>query len=38
VRILLHVYTAVPVNEIRHVYLGGAECLRPDLRKDLLRQ
>ncbi len=32
VRILLHVYTAVPVTEIRHVYLAGAERLRPDLR------
>ena len=38
VRILLHVYTAVPAAEIRHIYLGGAECLRPDLRGDLLRQ
>lgn len=37
VRILLHVYTSVPVSAIRHIYLGGAECLRPDLREDLSR-
>ncbi len=34
VRILLHVYMEVPTTEIRHIYLGGAECLRPDLREE----
>ena len=38
VRILLHVYTAVPATEIRHVYLAGSECLRPDLRHGALGQ
>jgi len=31
VRIMLHVNTAVPQEEIVHVYLGGATVLRPDL-------
>lgn len=32
VRVLLHVYTDRAPDAIRHVYAGGAECLRPDLR------
>jgi chorismate mutase len=31
VRIMLHVNTAVPQEEVVHVYLGGATVLRPDL-------
>jgi chorismate mutase len=30
-RVMLHVNTAVPQEEIVHVYLGGATVLRPDL-------
>ncbi len=31
VRLLAHVETDRPRTEIRHIYLGGAEVLRPDL-------
>jgi chorismate mutase len=31
VRVLLHAYTARRREDIRHVYLGGAAALRPDL-------
>ncbi|MFL6140730.1 MAG: chorismate mutase [Labedaea sp.] len=31
VRLLAHVDTSLPRAEIRHVYLAGAEVLRPDL-------
>lgn len=31
VRVLLHVETELPRAAIRHVYLGGAAALRPDL-------
>lgn len=31
-RVLLHWNTELPQREIRHVYLGAAEKLRPDLR------
>jgi chorismate mutase len=31
IRVLLHVYTARPRDEIRHVYLHGAQGLRDDL-------
>lgn len=30
IRVLIHWNTERPANEIRHVYLGGAERLRPD--------
>ncbi|MBM7651439.1 chorismate mutase [Neobacillus cucumis] len=31
VRVMMHVNTSVPQEEIIHVYLNGAEVLRPDL-------
>src|SRR5690606_33265969 len=30
IRVLLHVYTDCPLEEINHVYLHGAKSLRPD--------
>ncbi len=32
VRVLLHVYTRARPDEVRHVYMGEAARLRPDLR------
>ena len=32
VRVMLHVETQTPRSEIRHVYLRGAEVLRPDVK------
>ena len=32
VRVMLHVETDIPRSEIRHVYLRGAEVLRPDVK------
>jgi chorismate mutase len=37
VRVMLHVNTAVPQEEIVHVYLGGATALRPDLGNTLAK-
>lgn len=37
VRVMLHVNTAVPQEEIVHVYLGGATVLRPDLGNTLAK-
>jgi chorismate mutase len=37
VRVMLHVNTAVPQEEIVHVYLGGATILRPDLGNTLTK-
>ena len=34
IRVLLHVETARPRDEIEHVYLSGARALRPDLLRD----
>jgi chorismate mutase len=31
VRVLMHVHTDAPKRDVRHVYLWGAEALRPDL-------
>lgn len=31
IRLMVHVNTDVPQSEIRHVYLGQAQALRPDL-------
>jgi chorismate mutase len=31
IRIMLHVNTSIPQNEIKHIYLEGALVLRPDL-------
>ncbi len=31
IRVLIHWNTALPVRELRHVYLRGAKVLRPDL-------
>jgi chorismate mutase len=31
IRVLLHVQTSRPRDALHHVYLGGAEALRPDL-------
>lgn len=33
IRVLLHAYTALEAGEIRHVYLGRAVGLRPDLNE-----
>jgi len=33
VRILVHWNTDKPADEIKHVYVKGAECLRPDISK-----
>jgi chorismate mutase len=35
VRIMMHVNTAKSQDEINHVYLKGAQVLRPDLRNSL---
>jgi chorismate mutase len=35
IRVLLHVETDLPREATRHVYLGAARVLRPDLRDDL---
>lgn len=35
VRILLHINTDKPANEIKHVYLRGARVLRPDIDNNL---
>ncbi len=32
-RILIHANTDTPASEIRHLYLGGATVLRPDLTR-----
>jgi chorismate mutase len=37
VRVMMHVNTAVPQEEIVHVYLGGAKVLRPDLGNTLAK-
>jgi chorismate mutase len=37
VRIMMHVNTAVPQEEIVHVYLEGAKVLRPDLGNTLAK-
>jgi chorismate mutase len=37
VRIMMHVNTAVPQEEVVHVYLGGAKVLRPDLGNTLTK-
>ncbi|HEY9515431.1 MAG TPA: chorismate mutase [Gemmatimonadaceae bacterium] len=34
IRVLLHVETDLPREATRHVYLGAARALRPDLRDD----
>jgi chorismate mutase len=34
VRVLAHVETTTPRNEIQHVYLRGAEVLRQDLQQE----
>lgn len=34
VRVMLHVETAVPRNEIQHVFMREAKVLRPDLAED----
>jgi chorismate mutase len=36
IRVLLHWNTALPQSAIRHVYLGAAANLRPDLSPDVL--
>lgn len=36
IRVLIHWNTALPPERIRHVYLGGARALRPDLARDLV--
>lgn len=33
IRVMMHVNTNVPQDEINHIYLGGAITLRPDLKK-----
>lgn len=33
IRVLIHFNTSIRNNEINHVYLKGAEVLRPDLKK-----
>lgn len=33
IRVMMHVNTNVPQEEINHIYLGGAISLRPDLTK-----
>ena len=33
IRVLMHVNTALGLNEVEHVYLDGAAVLRPDLTK-----
>jgi chorismate mutase len=33
IRVLVHWNTAKPQQEIRHIYLGGAASLRPDLQE-----
>lgn len=35
VRVLLHVNTEKPANEIKHIYLRGARILRPDIDNNL---
>jgi chorismate mutase len=37
VRVMMHVNTAVPQEEIVHVYLEGAKVLRPDLGNTLTK-
>jgi chorismate mutase len=37
VRVMMHVNTAVPQEDIVHVYLGGAAVLRPDLGNTLTK-
>jgi chorismate mutase len=37
VRVMLHVNTAVPQEEIVHIYLEGAKVLRPDLDNTLTK-
>jgi chorismate mutase len=37
VRIMMHINTAVPQEEVVHVYLGGAKVLRPDLGNTLAK-
>jgi chorismate mutase len=37
VRIMMHVNTSVPQEEVVHVYLGGAKVLRPDLGNTLAK-
>jgi chorismate mutase len=32
VRVMLHVDTDIPRSDVRHVYLRGAEVLRPDVK------
>ena len=34
IRVLLHVESERPREQIEHVYLNGARCLRPDLLRD----
>jgi chorismate mutase len=34
IRVLLHWNTDLPQNQIRHIYLGNAAGLRPDLKQD----
>ena len=34
IRVLLHVETARPRDDVHHVYLAGARVLRPDLLRD----
>lgn len=34
-RVLIHVNTDIPKNKIAHIYLKGAQVLRPDLTGDL---
>ena len=34
IRVLLHVESERPREQIEHVYLSGARCLRPDLQRD----
>ncbi|HAF17123.1 MAG TPA: chorismate mutase, partial [Peptococcaceae bacterium] len=31
IRVLLHAYLPCSQNEVKHIYLGGAAQLRPDL-------
>jgi len=39
IRVLLHWNTTVPQDEIRHIYINGAEVLRPDqATKESIRQ
>jgi chorismate mutase len=35
IRVMMHVNTSIPQEEVVHVYLNGAEVLRPDLGKSL---